>query len=113
VEDLALLRTAIKQISNRPRMFLTRLSLKELDTFLSGFCYGFDVGHPLTDGFHGSELRLFQEWLVVSLSGDKNISWSEMVLTAENGDDEAAYSRFFTLWDEFLKSTASERPFSG
>jgi hypothetical protein len=109
MEDLSLLRTAIRAINDRPRMFLAKLSLRELDAFLSGFCYGLDVGRPLDDSFHGSELQLFREWLVTRLSGDRNGSQLDLIMSDAGGDDEAAFSRFFALWDEFLR-TADSRP---
>jgi hypothetical protein len=109
MENPTLLRDAIAAIRCRSGMFLKRRSLRELDTFLTGFCFGLDMAQP--EGFaHASDLRDFRKWLVAQQFNDSvdhnsvQLEWIDLVLNTENGNDEAAFDRFFFLWDEFLQT---------
>jgi hypothetical protein len=89
-------------------MFLRKRSVSGLDVFLSGFCFGLDMACP-EGSPRGGVFRHFGEWLLERQYGSSpkpsQFEWLKLILVLENGDDEAAFARFFLLWDEFLAST--------
>jgi hypothetical protein len=99
----ALLTEAIRRIRERPQMFLVKGSLIELDAFLRGFCLGLDMGRPVEEFPHCSQLRDFQRWLNIRTPGHIHKSWQDLLLTMVANDEEA-FERFFVLWEEFLST---------
>jgi hypothetical protein len=111
MEDMMLIRNAIRSIESRPGMFLDKRSLGQLRIFMTGYCYGLDTARPPEDFPHGGEFRAFRDWLlsgqyVNAGTNSAQTHWADIVLAIEKGDDEAAFNRFFVLWAEFLR----ERP---
>jgi hypothetical protein len=107
MKEPKILENAILAIKSRPRVFLRKLSLRDLDVFMTGFCYGLDAGRPPEEFPHCNEFREFSDWLGSKFPREKWQSWLELILEAEGMDDEAAFHRFFVLWDEFLQTRSS------
>jgi len=100
---------ALESIRQRPLMFLRRISVRDLESFLTGYSFGLDVAEP--SGFpHGNELRRFHDWIRTRtgeqfLAGERDrrtvLEVEDLLLQETDQDDGRAFALFFTLWDEF------------
>lgn len=90
---------ALKEIRERPGMYLGRLSLNRLSAFLDG-CYFANgrIGQGPDPTFHG-----FRDWVVNRYNITSQHRWDSVILFIEHFDDERAYNKFFELLDLYLE----------
>jgi hypothetical protein len=97
----AYVRKLITQLKGRPLMYLRRLSLRDFDAYISGYCHGIDSAIPGPSSSY-AELGAFGDWIRKRYGADKRMEWEDVLLEQKRGDDSAALDEFFARWDEFL-----------
>jgi hypothetical protein len=85
-------------MAKRPGMYLGEQSITILSGWVAGWCSALD------DPFEGTEppFREFHDWVALRLGFFESTSgWRLMLLKTYEGDEVAAFRRFFELFDEF------------
>lgn len=95
----------IDKIRLRPALYIGNHSVTRLNSFLHGYvCALHDFKIEMTEKpqFHN-----FHDWVAMRLNRYEGTSgWCNMLLKAENGDEEKALERFFVYLDEFKQRQA-------
>ncbi|PYT00413.1 MAG: hypothetical protein DMF63_07530 [Acidobacteria bacterium] len=90
---------ALALIHSRPGLYIGEESINLLSGWIDGWRYAladeaFDGTSPPFGEFH--------DWVALRLGlHESTAGWRRMLLTADNGDDKAAFDHFFVLFDEF------------
>jgi len=94
----------LDHIRQRPALYLGETSI----TVFKGYFYGFLEGSKLLENKElAAELTKLNNWVAMRLGYFEGTSgWKNMLLKLENGDEEKALKKFFTLLDEFKKRKA-------
>lgn len=91
-------------IRQRPAMYLSQKSITLLYGFLAG--YAFDKWTQISKNTF-PPFGEFNNWVAMKLGFYESTSgWRNMLLKAENGDEEKAVDRFFVFLDEFKQRQA-------
>jgi len=77
--------------------------MKDLEIFLTGYCFGLDSVLPSQEFPHGKELREFHLWLLSRFNDGRAMNLDDLLIRESSGDDAAAFDAFFALWDEFVR----------
>ncbi|HEV3142307.1 MAG TPA: hypothetical protein VGZ47_00315 [Gemmataceae bacterium] len=92
-------------LRSRPGMYIGKPSVTRLAFFLRGYDHAmWQMGQAKTDLLAG-----FRDWIQKRYNSTKH-SWEELILR-ESSNEEDAFRRFWTLWDEYQKeSKVVKRP---
>ena len=89
----------LKQIKNKPSVYLGKASISCLQAFLSGYNVAqYQLGVPLKEE---SALDGFQEWIQERYKITSTDGWDSIILFF-SADEKDALDKFFKLLEEFL-----------
>ena len=91
----------IRQIKNKPGLFIGSPSVSSLFMFLNGYRFARRQMN-LSISAQEQEFQEFQPWLQERYAIKSTHSWSQMILF-HSIDERDAFERFFILFDEFLQ----------
>ncbi|WP_298914238.1 hypothetical protein [uncultured Nostoc sp.] len=89
----------LQDIKDNPVMYLEKLSITSLDSFLIGYL---STRSEMGLDREGSEIEGFQEWIQKREKTDVSQSWARILIFSCGSERNAFYS-FFELFERFLK----------
>lgn len=98
----------IRNIQKRPVMYLGRVSISNLRTFLAGYCFARrqqDIPQTLQE----QQFSEFQTWIQQKFGLSSNQTWDQIILFFSQ-DEQAALEQFFKLFEEFTQTKTSNEP---
>lgn len=99
--DIRTIYDLLDLVRERPGMWIGAPSVTRLSVFIQGFRIGVDAAHGSLEVEHPA-FHDFHDWVAAQLRRPKNgHGWSEMLLEAANGDEEAAFEQFWRELDVF------------
>jgi hypothetical protein len=96
----------IRNIQKRPAMYLGRVSISNLRTFLAGYCFArrqMKIPQTLQEQLFSE----FQTWIQQKFNLTSHQTWDQIILFFSQ-DEHTAVEQFFKLFDEFTQQYASE-----
>lgn len=101
----------LRQIQNKPGMYIGTPSIRNLYMFLNGYQFARrQLKLPLST--QEQEFRVFQPWLQEELNTKTSVSWCELILE-QSSDDADAFTNFFTFWQTFLHKRKELKAING
>jgi hypothetical protein len=92
----------ISNIRKRPAMYLGRISISNLRTFLAGYCFARrQMGIPQTP--QEQKFSKFQTWIQQKFNLNSHQTWDQIILFF-SPDELSALEQFFKLFDEFVQT---------
>ncbi|MBD2448561.1 hypothetical protein H6G76_15645 [Nostoc sp. FACHB-152] len=96
----------IRNIQKRPAMYLGRVSISNLRTFLAGYCFARrQMEIPQTQ--QEQQFSEFQTWIQQKFNLNSHQTWDQIILFFSQ-DEPTALEQFFKLFDEFTQQFESE-----
>ncbi|OQW89617.1 MAG: hypothetical protein BWK78_07610 [Thiotrichaceae bacterium IS1] len=91
----------LEQIRQRPALYLSGNSIRQLKSFLDGYYWcRHSLGVPKSP--QDQHWFQFQSWIAKKYSIRSSQSWAQIILFFAN-DEFEALQHFFELWEEFLR----------
>jgi len=91
----------INEIKERPGLFLGTLSIYTLKAFIDGYKYG--VGENEVS----ANMDAFQRFVSTKYRIEAPVSW-DSIIRMYSSSDYQAYTKFFELFEEFIKQNEKE-----
>lgn len=92
----------IRNIQKRPAMYLGRVSVSNLRTFLAGYCFARrQMKIPQTP--QEEHFSKFQDWIQQKFNLSSHQTWDQIILFFSQ-DENAALEKFFNLFEEFIQT---------
>ncbi|MGL6337683.1 MAG: hypothetical protein ACRC80_00920 [Waterburya sp.] len=96
----------LKNIKQRPKMYLGSLSITKLHMLLIGYNIG-KMEKNLNKIEEDSKFRDFQQWIQEKYNVLSSKSWANIIL--ENSmNEEDAFNKFFELFEEFINEVSQK-----